>query len=336
MKWTLPVDLPPPPASMQCGEAVMLLGSCFAERIGQWFVSSKCPAVVNPWGVMYNPASIATAIQLSLLEEREATAQLKQSLFADKEGLWRSWLHDTSLLCTDAADALEQLLDVYKQSRQGILQTQWLFITWGTNRAYFHANKVVANCHRQPHSVFEERALSVDEIVAAWSELLHTLHQQCPEQHVVFTVSPYRYAKYGLHHNALSKSTLLLAIDALQQQFPHVSYFPAYEIVIDELRDYRFYAEDLCHPTTQASDYVWQRLVDWCATPPLQQQMSDAQQLQRALSHRVQHTQHTAYHHFLKQLHERMQAFAQRYPFADLNTEHADIQQRLATLDSAQ
>lgn len=333
MKWSLPVDLPPKSLTLRSGDAVMLLGSCFAERIGQSFLDCKSPAMVNPWGVLYNPASIARILMLCVQDDEAAAVKvLDSSLFRDNEGLWRSWLHDTSLACLTKQEAFGRLSQVYEQSRRSLLGAQCLFITWGTNHGYYYQEQVVANCHRQPQRIFEELSLSVADIVGQWHELLGLLRLHCPHLHIVFTVSPYRYAKYGLHESALSKSTLLLAIDELQRTFEHVSYFPAYEIIIDELRDYRFYMEDLCHPTMQASEYVWQRLVDWCFDDTLIKQMQEAQHLQRAFRHRVQHVGSEAHRQFVGQLEARLVAFAQAYPFADLTMEYADIEKRKVAL----
>ncbi|MDO4715931.1 MAG: GSCFA domain-containing protein [Bacteroidales bacterium] len=334
IRWSLPVALPSTPALMECGEGVVLLGSCFAERIGQWFVDSLCPTVVNPFGTLYNPASLAALLNLCLLEhENELTHTLQQSVFIGSDGLYRSWLHDTTLTCDTPHEAYVLLSAAVAKLHHGLQQARWLFVTFGTNHAYYYQDQVVANCHRQPQQYFVERSLSLEAIVQQWNTLVTRLLARYPNVRLVFTVSPYRYAKYGLHESALSKATLLLAIDRLQQQYDAISYFPAYEIVIDELRDYRFYTEDLCHPTLQASDYVWRRLTEWCFSPELLAQVHDAEQLQRALRHRVQHTKSQAYRQFLDKLRQQLMAFSTRYPWADLTAQLADISQRTAAFN---
>lgn len=212
MEFRTIVDIPKPDFEIGPCEKMLFVGSCFATEIGQRFVEEKFCGVVNPYGVMYNPASILHTIER-----------------------WEGH-------CTTA------------------------FLTLGTNHVYRlkATGEIVDNCQKRPASLFTEEALSVDACADYLQQAIWILRQRNPEVRVVLTVSPIRYRKYGYHGSQLSKATLLLAIEKvishLSSTTPHLCYFPAYEIVNDELRDYRFYKEDMLHPSDQAVEYIWQRL----------------------------------------------------------------------------
>ena len=203
------VDIPLPDFRIGPCELLLFVGSCFADAIGQRFLEEKFRAIVNPYGVMYNPASI---------------------------------LHTVQRLVADAAD---------------LKSVKVAFLTLGTNHVYRlkETGEIVDNCQKRPQSLFQEEALSVDECADYLQQTVDVLHQQNPEMRIVLTVSPIRYRKYGYHGSQLSKATLLLATQKVD-----ADYFPAYEIVNDELRDYRFYKEDMLHPSDQAVSYIWERL----------------------------------------------------------------------------
>ena len=215
MEFRTIVDIPKPDFEIDPCEEVLFVGSCFATEMGRRFMEEKFCAVVNPYGVMYNPASVAHTIE--------------------------------------------------RMSREKLNSFKTAFITLGTNHVYIlkETDEIVDNCEKRPALLFKEEVLGVDDCVAYLITTVTRLHRANPHMHIVFTVSPFRYRKYGYHGSQLSKATLLLAIEKLISQTTlndSLYYFPAYEIVNDELRDYRFYKEDMLHPSGQAVEYIWQRL----------------------------------------------------------------------------
>lgn len=270
-----PVDVPPLSPLMSASDGTVLLGSCFAERVGERFVEARLPAVVNPFGVLYNPASIAATLRLG-----------ERSLYDEVEvdGVWYSW-GASSVVSGHTREECRAAFDAATSRLAGALASaQRLFITLGTNRCYKRGGRVVANCHKVPAREFVEYDMGVEEIVAVLSEAF--AHIAVP--HIVLTVSPYRYRKYGFHGSQVGKATLLLAVEALCHRFEgRVAYFPAYEIVMDELRDYRFYAADMLHPSPEAVAYIWQRLTEEWMDSDMQAYLREAERRQRSLAHRL-------------------------------------------------
>ena len=228
------------------------VGSCFSDSIGGRMRQCGMDAIVNPFGTLYNPASIAMCLNRCLDQQ-----WITDNDLVNYEGLWHSWLHHSSFsnaekrLCIDACNVKMQ------ETRDRLQSGCKLIVTFGTSYVFEKVGDgmVVGNCHKLPACNFNRRLLSVSEIVNIWIPLLERLSGMGVE--VLFTVSPIRHLADGAHGNQISKSTLLLAVDALSHSCGNVCYFPAYEIVLDELRDYRFYERDLVHPSDVALDCVW-------------------------------------------------------------------------------
>ncbi len=257
------VDVPELDFKVQPCEPILLVGSCFADSIGQCLREEAFPVTVNPYGVMYNPVSVLHTVE--------------------------------------------------KCSFDGRL----VFITLGTNHVYVlkETGEVVDNCAKRPHALFREVALDVDECYDNLSQTVKTLRQRREDVKVMVTVSPIRYAKYGFHGSTLSKSVLLLATDRLVKAFPYqVSYFPAYEIVNDELRDYRFYAPDMLHPSRQAVDYIWQRLVESCFSDEAVNYLGQWRPLKEAIGHRPFDAGSEAYQAFKASTLQKVRLLQEKYP----------------------
>lgn len=198
-------------------------------------------------------------------------------------------------------------------------KTEWVFITLGTNHIYIlkETGEVVDNCQKRPQRLFEERAMTVDECAQWLQRSVDALTARDAETHIVFTVSPIRYRKYGYHESQLSKATLLLAVDKVLAQNAErgmLSYFPAYEIVNDELRDYRFYAEDMIHPSRQAVEYIWERLVDTYFTDGAKRYLDEWRPLKEALGHRPFNADSEEYRLFMQKTREKIVALSKKYP----------------------
>lgn len=267
MKFRLHTDIPDIGLHLAIGDEVAAIGSCFAQHVGLRMRQAGWPAgAVNPVGVQYNPASIATVLDLMLYAacSTDAVAESKRLIEPyvferSMGGIWHSWLHDTHFSSSSKDTCLNAAACALANGALALRRARVLLITFGTSRAYrlLSGGFVVSNCHKEPARCFAEEELEVNDIVTQWRPLLRRLQQLNTGLHVVLTVSPFRYVKYGLHGNQLSKARLLLAVDQLVRNVPQCVYFPAYEIIMDELRDYRFYEADMVHPSAQAVDYVW-------------------------------------------------------------------------------
>ena len=280
----------------------------------------KWQAEVNPFGVLYNPQSIAQA--LTMLASRCALTEEELTLFPN-EG-WSTWMHHSSFSCLERSEALALINARMEQASQMLLNADTLIITFGTAWVYRlrETGQTVGNCHKMPERLFIRQRLSVDEIIEEYAALLERLWSANPKLRIIFTISPVRHLKDTLHGNQLSKSTLLLAVDALCQRFPEKSYyFPAYEIVIDELRDYRFYADDMAHPSPQAVEYVWERFVEHCTDAEAQRFMAQWTKVVKALEHRPFRPDSPQYRSFIAQTLNTINELKDQYPHIEVDKE---------------
>ncbi len=304
MKLMTTVEIPSLKRPISLHHRIALIGSCFAEHIGAKMRQSGLPALVNPFGVLYNP--------LSILRVMTSNPMSNDLYFRDEDDRWHCWLTDSR----SNASTLEACRAAILSARGKLIE--WnpttIIITLGTNRYYQRVDGelVVGNCHKRPQAEFTEKALTVEECM----ETLEKLCDLFPRAQMIFTVSPYRYAKYGFHESRLSKAVLLLAIEELQHRRPEqVDYFPAYEIVLDELRDYRFYSPDLLHPSEQAIDYIWERFVDQCVDNETSRYLYDFEPIRKALQHRPDDPLSPAAHRFREQTQLRMRELMAKYNF---------------------
>ena len=202
-------------------------------------------------------------------------------------------------------------------------KANWLIITWGTARVYEwkETGEVVGNCHKLPDKLFVRRLLDVDEIVSVYISLLEKIRLVNPEVQILFTVSPIRHAKDGLHGNQLSKAVLLLAIEKICQKFSYCHYFPSYEILLDELRDYRFYADDMLHPSPLAVRYLWERFSEAFFSAETKQVITAIEDIIKDLSHKPFHPESEAYQRFLGQIVLKIERLNGKYPYLDFQKE---------------
>lgn len=269
MEFRTIVNIPRPTFELEPCERILFVGSCFADNIGKRFVEEKFRAMVNPFGVMYNPVSV---------------------------------LHTVKKVANHTFDTA--------------------VFTLGTNHVYVEraTGEIVDNCQKRPQREFEERKLTVEECADALREAITLLRQANPKVNVIITVSPIRYAKYGYHGSQLSKAVLLLAADkVIKEEGERVYYFPAYEIVNDELRDYRFYKADMLHPNEQAVEYIWEQLVATCFSAEAKQFLEEWRPIKEALAHRPFHPEAAAYQDFIKKTKEKAKMLELKYPNIELN-----------------
>lgn len=317
MQLITPVALPSTAIRLTPRSVVMCAGSCFADHMGERLRQSLPPQAVcvNPSGVLYNPISLSLSLDAWI---QPSPTLLDEGMFQAGDRQFRHWLFSTRFEAATPELLRPIIKEAHQQAHSHLLRSQVLFITFSTDHVFFlqtpDGNELpVANCHKMPSRLFSEQVVSGQAMLERWQHTLRQLHVICPQLHVVFTLSPYRYVKHGLHQNALSKARLLLLIDALCETFPFVEYFPAYEIITDELRDYRFYAPDMLHPSEQAIDYVWERFRTHYFTPALSEFAHEQAQLLRDESHRPLHPESETYRLFQLRCQERRIAFEQKW-----------------------
>ena len=332
MEWSTPVSIVARQGAVTHHHRMMLFGSCFAEYIGARLREYHFPVDVNPFGIQYNPFSIAASVD-RLMTGRPFSGE---ELFRDGN-LWHSFFHHSSFSHTDKTLCLQQINDRLLPAAALLAEADYLILSWGTSWVYTLADdgRVVANCHKLPASRFERRQLSVDEMYDTWCPLLRRLFDLNPRLRVWFTVSPVRHLKDGAHGNQLSKAALLLFTDRLCRTFPdRCDYFPAYEIVLDELRDYRFYDTDMAHPSSQAVDYVWERFSEAYFDENTRAVNREWVRLLQALRHRPLTPDRETYRKFVVQNILKLENFRKKNAFFDVTEELTAARQLLATLET--
>ncbi|MDE7381659.1 MAG: GSCFA domain-containing protein [Muribaculaceae bacterium] len=244
---------------------VLLLGSCFSENIGRKMAESRWNVTVNPTGVLFNPASIAITLTAAMLPAAQRQSLLQHTL-TERDGAWVSWLSDASTAGLTPAECFEKCMAGFDNLREALLEADTVILTWGTAFMYSlnegGPEMVVANCHKHPASEFTRRRASVGEIADTTSRIVNALRTVRPDLRIIITVSPVRHLADGAAENSRSKATLLLAAEQLCEILEDVEYFPSFELMNDDLRDYRFYAADLCHPSEEGVEYIWEKFRD--------------------------------------------------------------------------
>ena len=260
------IDIPASEWKIAAGEKVLLVGSCFADEIGEKMVRGGFEAMVNPFGTLYNPASIAASL-LRSISEKEYSADSVELIQSESDGMWHSWMHHSSFSSLDVATLVERINGTTHCVADFLREADVLIVTMGTAIIYRlkETGMLVANCHKQLDSLFVRERLNSYDIVDQWEMLLQLLESVNPKLKVIFTVSPIRHKRDGYHVNQVSKGILLQGVDEIvngKSSNSQCFYFPSYEIMMDELRDYRFYADDMIHPSEKAVEYIWQRFQD--------------------------------------------------------------------------
>jgi hypothetical protein len=253
MKFTTGINIEPSSEKITYNDPVLFIGSCFAASIGSYLAEGKMPVLINPSGTVYNPSSVIRTLSTIIPGK-----QFELNDLYNHNGTWLSFSHHTDYSSDDPSQLLAKINNNSALASQFLKKARFLFITFGTARVFRlkQTGGIVSNCHKLPADFFERELLTVDEIVHEWNGQLDILKELYPELKVIFTVSPVRHWKDGAHGNQVSKSVLFLAIEQLQKHITSPGYFPAYEIIIDELRDYRFYEEDMLHPSKSAINYI--------------------------------------------------------------------------------
>jgi hypothetical protein len=306
--------LPTPKSDLVCSykTPILAIGSCFAENMGSRLSDVRFPVCINPFGILYNPVSIAHCLNYLMTD-----SIFTESDIFENQGLWHSWQHHGKFSSPKKEEILRGVDEAVLKARQFLKNANRLIITLGTANVFVEkkTEQIVANCHKMPATHFQQKRLSIDEIIEPISHFFSKISAQNAGIQVIMTVSPVRHIKDGLIENQLSKATLLLAIDRLCALFPNVHYFPAYEIMMDDLRDYRFYEPDMIHPTQQAIDYIWQIFSDTYFNEETKKIMDDVRKVNLMQQHRPLHPDTEGYQLFVNDLRKREEGLIIKYPF---------------------
>jgi len=291
---------------------ILCLGSCFAQNMGEKFAYYKFQNSYNPFGIIFNPVSLERIIDRAV-NHQKFTAE---DLFYHNER-WQCFEFHSELSNRNADEMLEQINCVLDQFRQDLQKATHFIITLGTAWVYRHlaSQQIVANCHKVSQSEFEKELLSISQIQQSLVQITSKTRSLNPNVHFIFTISPVRHLKDGFVQNQQSKAHLISALhDFLQTDAAAVSsYFPAYEIMMDELRDYRFYADDLLHPSALAVEYIWQKFVDSQVSPESYTIMAEVDYIQKALAHRPFQPNSESHQKFLAQLQIRIEKLQKQF-----------------------
>lgn len=288
---------------------IFFIGSCFADSISQKLKDGMMDCQANPYGTSYNPASISA--QLSAII-RNAPCK-NEDIFYNGNS-WVSWLSNTKLFDSSKELIKEQIDKQTCKMHDFVKKADTIAITFGTSWTYkLQTNgTIVANCHKMPANMFERTRLTKDEIVGMWNETIGELRDLNKDVHVIFTVSPIRHVKDTMHGNQVSKAILLEAVDEIVGKNIETSYFEAYELLLDDLRDYRFYADDMIHPSAVAVDYIYEHFAEAYLSDETRQMVKEGQKLTQALNHRPMGSE-TEYRKFAEATAKRIEEFANKY-----------------------
>lgn len=290
-----------------------MVGSCFTDSIGEKLIERLIPMCKNPLGVVYNPASI-----VNLLERLENKTLFTEADLFLQHGLYGTFEAHSSFSDCSRTQLLENLNRTVCESSEKLTGADYVMITLGTSWVYRNRDtgRIVSNCHKYPASQFERYALGCGDIYRLFSELLGgSSHWRTKK--IIFTVSPVRHLKDGFSENQRSKASLLLAVEELRRSFPNVYYFPAYEIMMDDLRDYRFYKEDMIHPSDTAVEYIWEKFRDAVFDDDTRALFSRIERLVLAMHHRPFGPDTEAHRKFRHAMLENVDALAEKYPHID-------------------
>ncbi len=318
MKFRTEAEVLQLPVEINYGDKIFCVGSCFAERVEQKLHTHKFNTLLNPFGILFQPLAIANCIE-SVIEKK----YFKKDDLILHEELYHSLHHHSDFSNTDAQQATEKINRAIDAAHSFLSESNVALITFGTAIVFEHkaTKQTVGNCHKIPQSEFLKRFLSVEEIVERFEKTMQLMLHFNEKIKFVFSVSPVRYLSFGMHENQLAKATLLLAIDMLQKKFPGAFYFPAYEIVMDDLRDYRFMNEDLIHPNEQATAYIWGKFCAAFFSKNTKQLLSEVEEIVNAANHRPRFQNTVAHKKFLENYLAKTLAMQAQLPQTDWNRE---------------
>ncbi len=327
-RFEFPIKKLPEPITHQ--HRLMLMGSCFTENIGAKLNSYKFTTLQNPNGILFNPVSVAEALT-DYIEKKDFIAD---DLFTINEA-WHSWKHHSRFSGLRAEESLAKINSAVTEAHQFLKEADYLFITLGSAWVYQLTEKaanaivgsVAANNHKAPADWFSRKLLQTEDVLRVLDNVIHRLFHFNSKLKIIFTISPVRHLREGVVENNRSKAVLISAVHHLVDKFDRLFYFPAYELVIDDLRDYRFYAEDLVHPNYFATQYVWEKLVDACMDEKTKGLMEELHTINLAFQHKAFNPSSESHKQFLMKSYQKAVSLQDSHPFIDLQKEIAYFQQ---------
>lgn len=318
MEFRTTFSISPSARKISYKDPAMFIGSCFSTSIGKQFETGHLRVMINPSGTVYNPVSVCNT--LDTVTSRKSYSI--NDLFNNK-GTWLSFNHYTDFSSSDSGEVLKKINKISEEAHEFISKARFLFITLGTARIYrwTRSGKIVSNCHKLPASEFTHELLTVGEITSLWTNQLNRLEALFPDLKVVFTISPIRHWKDGAHENQVSKSVLFLAVEELLKHPSRPEYFPAYELVMDDLRDYRFYDEDMLHLTQSAVNYIWEAFSKCYIDERTLDLWQEVSKITRAVTHHIKTDSKEQIKKFAEKILARIDSVTVKAPEIDLDSE---------------
>jgi len=329
MNFMVNIDLRKPPRQINYEDKILLIGSCFTEHIGNSLEELKFSVLQNPNGILFDPRSVSQSL-VSYIENR----QYNEKDFFQLNEIWHSWRHHSRFSNTNLNEAVRIVNTSQQMAHQFLKQADWIIVTLGSSFSYQlteqaanaggdprEAGAGVANCHRAPAQWFNKDMMTIDEIILNLDDALQQLFQLNPGLNIIFTVSPVRHIRDGVVDNNRSKARLIEVVHQLVNKYDNLNYFPAYELVIDVLRDYRFFDTDLVHPNYMATEFVLEKFAASFIDEPTQKLMQEIKSLVTARKHKAFQPDTTAHQQFLRTYFEKAKMLKEKYSFLDLDEE---------------
>lgn len=297
---------------------LFFIGSCFSDEIAQKLLFFKFNVLSNPFGILYNPVSIFQSIQRIVLKENVQA----NDFFLDGD-IYKSFHFHSSIAGINLNDVTNDVNTLVETSHDFLKKSDIIFITYGTSYVYElkKTRQIVANCHKVPASEFYHRMLTDDEVLKAMQDTIECLRLVNTQAHIIFTISPVRYLKYGSFENQVSKSLLFVSLHKILQQYADVFYFPAYEIFMDELRDYRYYASDMIHPSDDGVEHVWKRFKEALIEETEYDLMKRIEEIKQACMHKPMFPQSASYQSLRQNILSKIEKLEQQYAFLNFQQE---------------
>ena len=318
MQFQVPINIPTLQPSIGYKDAILLVGSCFTEHIGNHLMNAKFNALQNPNGILFDPMSVCYSLN-SYIEKKQYT---EDDLFYLNE-CWHSWHHHSRFSNIDKESCLNNINAAQKEAHAFLKESNWLIITLGSSFSYQLVEKgtFVANCHKAPAQTFSKHLCTIEETITAFDNVLYKLFYFNPDVRVLFTISPVRHIRDGVTENNRSKARLIEAVHHLVNKFDKLHYFPAYELVIDVLRDYRFYDIDMAHPNYAATQFVLEKFSETCMNKETQELMETIKKISIARNHKPFNPQSQQHKKFLENFLHQTQELQKQYPYLNFEEE---------------
>lgn len=313
MRWSIDFPISPLPDPISHSAKVLSMGSCFAQTIGSKMKNAKFDVLVNPFGTIFHPMNLTFLLDSVIFQDA-----LDPEGIVEREGMYSHFSFHSDLVAESRGELAELYQKKIQATYEQLQSASHLILTLGTAGIYEHETfGRVANCHKQPQRIFEKKLSGLEEMKTSFSHVLHNISQVFPQLKIILTVSPVRHIKDGVAENQLSKSLLRVLCAELEKGIYPVSYFPAYEIMMDELREYRFYKSDLIHPTSEAEDYIWQKWQQAAFSLETQSRIKEIQSVNADLAHRSFNPKSASHQKFLQNLLAKLERLNTEFDFSE-------------------